>query len=95
MAAKKATTKPTTPATKYVWFALGYHHVDSLSDDSGWRLGLFASLESVVSSDEFGEFMDDTDHPDTVYLFAVTSEGKPHRFHRIEVQRAGYKFKEV
>ena len=93
--AKKAATKttPKTEGTKYTWSARPAYS-GSLSDDAMWEIGSHVSLESAVNSDDFSNFMQHNDNPERVYLIAVTSDGKPHRFHRIQVKQAGYTFKE-
>jgi hypothetical protein len=94
MAAKKATTKPTTPTT-YCWYGWVGNSMYGFEDSPGYDLGKHVSIESVLSSELFDEFYNDRDCPLYVYLIATTEESKPHRFHRIEVKSSGYTYKEV
>lgn len=87
-------TSPKTDGTKYEWY-VRTASAGSLTDDYLYYLGSFVSLESVVNSESFHEYMVDQNHPDRVYLLALAEDGKPHRFHRIAVRQSGYTFKEV
>ena len=91
--AKKAATKtaPKTEGTKYVWYGWASNGLDV---DSGWHIGLYASLESVIKSSSFEEFFVDL-NAETIYLLATTEDGKPPKFLRLAVKDSGYSYKEV
>lgn len=90
--AKKAAAK--TEGTEYRWgVMLGYS--GTLFDDTFWEVGEHVTLESVVASPDFDEFMAEVDYPEFVYVIATQLDGKPHRFHRIKVKKHGYTFKEA
>lgn len=90
--AKKAAAK--TEGTAYRWGVMpGYY--DPLFNDSFWEVGEHVTLESVVASPGFDEFMTEADYPEYIYAIATQANGKPHRFHRIKVKRGGFTFEEA
>jgi hypothetical protein len=92
MAAKKATT---SAGTEYQWFIWDARNSDTFADSYAWEAGYYPSVERLLASLDFSEFMDSNDQPERVYLLAVAKDGKPHKFLRIEVKSSGYTYKEV
>lgn len=90
-----ATKKATTSGTKYHWYVFDAVSHSIFNNDCGWSIGECVSIDEVISSHQFREFMTEADSPERVYLIATTTDGKAHRFHRLEVKSSGFSYKEV